>query len=88
MFSSPETNPRNKQLIFATHDTNLLSKEFFHRDQIWFTEKDRLGATGLYSLEEFKVRNDASYGPDYIRGKYGAIPYTGGLSHLMEPADE
>ena len=32
-------------------------------------------STELYSLSEFKVRNDASYEKDYILGKYGAIPF-------------
>jgi uncharacterized protein len=75
MFNSNETNPKNAQLIFMTHDTNLLSNKIFRRDQIWFTEKDRYGATDLYSLAEYKVRNDASFESDYIKGKYGAIPY-------------
>jgi uncharacterized protein len=75
LFNSNETNPHNAQLIIMTHDTNLLSNKIFRRDQIWFTEKDRYGATALYSLAEYKVRNDASFGSDYIKGKYGAIPY-------------
>ncbi len=83
LFNSSETNPRNAQLIFATHDTNLLSKDIFRRDQIWFAEKDRFGATHLYSLAEYKVRNDASFESDYIRGKYGAIPFVGDLSTLL-----
>jgi uncharacterized protein len=75
LFNSNDTNPKNAQLIFMTHDTNLLSNKIFRRDQIWFTEKDRYGATALYSLAEYKVRNDASFESDYIKGKYGAIPY-------------
>jgi AAA15 family ATPase/GTPase len=75
LFNSNGTNPHNAQLIFMTHDTNLLSNKIFRRDQIWFTEKDRYGATALYSLAEYKVRNDASFESDYIKGKYGAIPY-------------
>jgi uncharacterized protein len=75
LFNSNETNPHNAQLIVMTHDTNLLSNKIFRRDQIWFTEKDRYGATALYSLAEYKVRNDASFESDYIKGKYGAIPY-------------
>jgi uncharacterized protein len=59
-----------------THDTNLLSNKIFRRDQIWFMEKDRYGATALYSLAEYKVLNDASFESDYIKGKYGAIPYS------------
>jgi len=82
LFNSPYANPHHAQLVFATHDTNLLDRRYFRRDQIWFTEKDRASATQLYSLVEFKVRNDASYGRDYIRGKYGAVPYLGNLERL------
>ncbi|HMA37265.1 MAG TPA: ATP-binding protein [Chloroflexia bacterium] len=74
-FHNPQTNPHNAQLIFTTHDTTLLRADRFRRDQIWFVEKDRMGASHLYSLAEFKVRNDASFGRDYIQGKYGAIPF-------------
>lgn len=88
LFNSNETNPYNAQLIFVTHDTNLLSNKFFRRDQIWFTEKDRFGATHVYSLAEYKVRNDASFESDYIRGKYGAIPYVGDLSNLLGDTNE
>ena len=87
LFNSKSTNPNNAQLIFATHDTNLLSNKLFRRDQIWFTEKDKYGATDLYSLAEIKVRNDASFEKDYIAGKYGAIPFIGGLHHLVGDAD-
>ncbi len=83
LFNSNETNPNNAQLIFMTHDTNLLSNKIFRRDQIWFTEKDKYGATNLYSLAEYKVRNDASFENDYIKGKYGAIPYIGNLNTLI-----
>lgn len=83
LFNSPATNPKHGQLIFTTHDTNLLSDKLFRRDQIWFTEKDRRGATHLYSLAEFKVRNDASFEKDYINGRYGAIPFIGDLAHII-----
>ncbi len=84
LFNSPESNPNNAQLVFMTHDTNLLSNRLFRRDQIWFTEKNRYGATSLYSLAEYKIRNDASFESDYIKGKYGAIPYIGNLSDLVD----
>lgn len=81
-FNSAETNPHNAQLVFATHDTNLLSACNFRRDQIWFTEKTNQNATALYSLAEYKlpkgkVRKDASIEKDYMKGKYGAIPFIG-----------
>jgi AAA15 family ATPase/GTPase len=67
-------NSKNSQLIFATHDTNLLSSEMFRRDQIWFTEKDKSNATELHSLVEYKTRNKGAYDKNYLLGKYGAIP--------------
>ncbi|WP_413175835.1 AAA family ATPase [Anabaena azotica] len=83
LFNSKETNYNHAQLIFMTHDTNLLSNKLFRRDQIWFTEKNKYGATDLYSLVEYKIRNDASFESDYIKGKYGAIPFIGNLSQIM-----
>lgn len=87
IFNNPETNPKNAQLIFTTHDTNLLGANLFRRDQIWFTEKDDFEATDMYSLLEFKdedgntIRKDRSFEKDYIRGRYGAIPY---ISNFQE----
>lgn len=84
LFHNTQANSKSAQLIFATHDTNLLTNELFRRDQIWFTEKDQYGATALYSLVEYKqaqkkVRKDASFAKDYILGKYGAIPFIGNV---------
>jgi hypothetical protein len=85
LFNSQEVNPKNAQLVFMTHDTNLLDLRFLRRDQIWFTEKDQTGGTHLYSLAEFRIRNDdASLEKDYILGKFGAIPFLGGLHQIAE----
>jgi len=81
LFNNKDTNPKHAQLLFATHDTNLLSADLFRRDQVWFTEKDTVEQTDLYNLVEFrlpdgsKVRNDSNLERNYIRGRYGAIPY-------------
>jgi len=83
LFNSNETNPHNAQLIFTTHDTNLLSSKTFRKDQIWFTEKDDKGATDLYSLVEYKVGKNASFERDYIMGKYGGIPFIGNFKELI-----
>jgi hypothetical protein len=83
LFNSNETNPHNAQLIFTTHDTNLLSSKTFRKDQIWFTEKDNKGATDLYSLVEYKVGKNASFERDYTIGKYGAIPFIGNFKKLI-----
>jgi uncharacterized protein len=83
LFDSPKTNPKNTQLIFTTHDTNLLSSHLFRKDQIWFTEKNRYGATDPYSLAEYKIPGQTSFEQDYIAGKYGAVPFIGDLSRLL-----
>lgn len=80
LFNHKTTNPNGAQLIFNTQDTNLLDNSLFRRDQIWFVEKDQQGASHLYSLAEFKVRNDKDYERGYIQGRYGAVPY---LSHIQ-----
>ena len=83
LFMDPEKNRHGAQLIFATHDTNLLDLDIIRRDQIWFAEKDKVESTDIYSLVEFKdedgkkVRNDRDIKRDYIRGRYGAIPFIG-----------
>jgi AAA15 family ATPase/GTPase len=80
MFHNKELNQKNAQLIFATHDTNLLQNHLLCRDQIWFSEKDRYGATDIYSLLEYKenkTRKDTNKEKYYLQGRYGAIPYIG-----------
>lgn len=63
------------QLIYTTHDTTLMDKKFFRRDQIWFVQKDQFGYSELSALSDFKVRSDASFEKDYLAGVYGGIPY-------------
>ncbi|MBC8754808.1 ATP-binding protein [Kordia sp. YSTF-M3] len=87
LFNSNE-NTRS-QFIFTTHDTNLLSSNILRRDQIEFVEKDKYGASHLYSLVQFKgIRNTASFEKDYIQGKYGAIPFLGDFSKLINTEND
>lgn len=65
----------NAQLIFTTHDTNMLRRDIFRRDQVWFVEKSAQGSSSLYSLAEIQSRNDANYESDYLKGRYGALPF-------------
>ena len=79
-FLNPEINVNHAQLIFTTHDTWQLSNQLLRRDEIWFTEKDEVGVSTLYSLADFvdedgsRIRKDESYEKNYLLGKYGAIP--------------
>lgn len=85
LFNSQEFNTKNAQLIFNAQNTNLLSSGLFRRDQIWFTNKDKYGEAKLYSLANFKsdaVKKSEPFEDNYIRGKYGAVPYLGFFDNL------
>jgi uncharacterized protein len=74
LFNSKDGNPYNAQLLFATHDVQLLRRSVLRRDQIWFAEKNRSNVSELFSLSDYTVRKDATFHKDYLMGKYGAIP--------------
>lgn len=80
-FNDPTANPNNAQLIFTTHDTNLLGTTLgepaLRRDQVWLTEKDAEGATVLYPLTDYKPRKAENLERGYLQGRYGAIPFLG-----------
>ncbi len=93
LFQDPTTNPYDAQLVFTSHDTNLLTRTLLRRDQLWFVEKShKTHASDLYSLAEIRlddgkaIRNDARYETDYLQGKYGAIPFFGNLKALLGDA--
>ncbi len=88
LFSRPESNPRGAQLIFNTHDTNLLDPELLRRDQIWFCEKDGTGASRLYPLSDFRPRRMENVERGYLQGRYGAIPFLGDLDLSVSESKE
>lgn len=83
-FNAPESNPHHAQIIFTTHDTNLLGtmlgEPALRRDQVWLTEKDPEGATDLYPLTDYKPRKAENIERGYLQGRYGAIPFLGDFS--------
>lgn len=65
------------QLIFTTHDVNIMTQETFRRDELWLVNKYQNGESSLYSLGEFKgVRKDKDIRKIYLEGAFGAIPGT------------
>lgn len=92
LFNSATQNPKNAQLIFTTHDINLLESGKWRRDQIYFVEKDHYSASDLYSLVEFRepdgkaVRKDRSFDKDYMKGRYGGVPSVNHLTNLLHNA--
>ncbi len=75
----PETKG---QLIFTTHESNLLDQEIFRQDEIWFVEKDKNGSTDLYSLNDFKEHKTIDIRKGYLNGRYGSIPFLANLRDL------
>ncbi len=83
LFLNADSNPQKAQIIFATHDSNLLTYAQFRRDQIYFVEKNRWESTELYSLADFRYfeqagnaaeRIDSDKEKRYLEGRYGAVP--------------
>lgn len=70
------------QLIFTTHESNLLDQDIFRQDEIWFAEKDKNGSTDLYSLSEFKEHKTIDIRKGYLNGRYGSIPFLANLKDL------
>jgi AAA15 family ATPase/GTPase len=93
LFNSSKNNKGNGQLVISCHAVHIMRKDLFRRDQIWLCEKDPYGATELYSLVEYvepdtheSVRNDAAFNKNYLKGKYGGIPYINEIN--MQLADD
>lgn len=63
------------QLIFTTHDTNLLDADLLRRDEIWFVDKGKSGASSLYSLAQFEMDKDVDYEKAYLLGLFEGRPY-------------
>jgi hypothetical protein len=78
MFKDETLNPRAAQLLFTTHDTYFLSPAAdvpLSPEEVWFVEKDRVGVSDLYSLNDFSTRRDQNLARRYLHGRYGATPH-------------
>ncbi len=77
------SDPNTKgQMIFTTHESNLLDQKIFRQDEIWFVEKDKNGSTDLYSLSDFKEHKTIDIRKGYLNGRYGSIPFLANLRDL------
>jgi len=83
LFDDHQSNPKGAQLIYTTHDTNILANPSMRRDQIWFIEKGHDGASTLYPLSDIQKRKGDPFEKNYLQGRFGAIPFLGGLHQAM-----
>lgn len=83
LFQSPSANEKGAQLVFVSHDTNLLTPDLLRRDQIYIAEKLRGGGSEYFSLYDFKSnnrpRNNEAYERNYLEGRYGGVPQFNGV---------
>lgn len=84
LITRESSNPNHAQLIFTTHNVQLLDRDVLRRDAVWFTEADECGATELYPMTEFKPRPSEAFGRGYMAGRYGALPELSG--NLKDPS--
>ena len=74
-FQSKKTNPYGAQIIFTTHNTELMNLELIRKDQLYFVDKKATdGTSELYSLSEFSTRTTDNIRKGYLIGRYGAVP--------------
>lgn len=79
----------SSQLLFTSHNTNLIDMKRLRKDQIVFVNKQEDGSTEVYSLydyKDFRENMDAEKG--YIQGRFDAVPFIDStvmnLKSLME----
>lgn len=74
-FQNPHVNSGHAQLIFTTHDMELLNMEILRKDQICFVDKNkRDGVSELFNLTDLSIRTNDNIRKSYLAGKYGGIP--------------
>ena len=77
-FQNSEINKNNAQLIFTTHDTEIMRQHFLDADQFYFVDKDRqTGESELYSVDGLGKKNNADIRTGYLIGKFGGVPELG-----------
>ena len=74
LFENKETNPKNAQILFSTHQHLLLNDRT--KTQIFLVNKnDKTLETEVSRLDDIKgIRNDDNYFHKYITGSYGGTP--------------
>lgn len=84
IFRNERINKKNAQLIFTTHDVNLLDQNTIRKDQVWFTEKDEYGISEIFTLSDFDdVREDTLFAKWYLNNKFGGVPSLQSLEKLF-----
>lgn len=81
MFKNKYWNKNKTQLIFSTHNTDILDDCILRTTEVNIVEKTLKNGTKIANLDSFelgngkKVRNVANFRKQYLSGIYGGIPF-------------
>lgn len=89
LFNEKIFNPKNAQLIFATHDVTQLNEDVFNRDQVWFTQKNEFGVTELFRCSDIKgLRLNAPLDKWYMAGRLGGTAIINDTNFVIAMQEE
>ena len=70
------------QILFTTHNVQVLTQDIFRRDEMWLVRRDSEGVSELVSLGDFKdIRFDKDIRKSYLEGRLGGIPHICSLAN-------
>lgn len=81
LFTDPVANPNGAQLLFTTHDVEVLTT--LRRDEVVLVEKDNAGISRLTPLSDYRPRNRDDLRRSYLEGRYGGVPRLGILKRAL-----
>lgn len=82
IFNSKKINSNGAQLIFSTHETQLLCSGLLRKDEIWLAERSLDGSSVLTALSDFAIPNKSNIRNGYLNGRFGAIPFLSSLENI------
>lgn len=63
------------QLLFTTHDVQLMDQSLLRRDEMWVAERSAQGNSSLIAFSDYKdIRYDKDIRKSYLQGRLGGIP--------------
>ncbi|MBQ3565354.1 MAG: ATP-binding protein [Alphaproteobacteria bacterium] len=76
MYLDSCNSTKRGQLIFTTHDTNLIDQKILRRDEMWRIDKNKFGVSKFDAFSDFEnIRYDQNIRKSYMDGRFGGIPH-------------
>ena len=76
LFKDKDYNKKNAQLIFTTHNTDILDSELLRVSEVMITNKTNKTGTQINKLSDYPdIRNINNFRKRYLDGEFSGIPY-------------